>query len=148
MQSNSHRICRIEGWRAYQCATECTSFGWQVTKSRMSWLMSLSTIQMVVSESCIAVDPHTIKELLRKEQSVCRKRYWQQFKGMLQTKLLMLDYNLTRFKNQLKSAQLNSGNLWYFTLDTSDSRSPRLTWVYPLMQTTSFVTWRRKLPNI
>nr|AMS38365.1 hypothetical protein [Bactrocera tryoni] len=59
---------------------------------------SAASTNMVGPEPFIAVGPHTIKELLRKEEGVGRERYWQQLQGMRHAKLLMGGYNLSRFK--------------------------------------------------
>ncbi len=53
---------------------------------------------MVGPEPFIAVGPHTIRELLRKEERAGRERHWQQILGMYHARLLMGGYDLKRFK--------------------------------------------------
>lgn len=55
---------------------------------------SAAAFRMVGLELFIAVGPHTIKELLRNEERLSRKKYWQQFTGMRQTKITISGYIL------------------------------------------------------
>ncbi|XP_050325730.1 uncharacterized protein LOC126756583 [Bactrocera neohumeralis] len=59
---------------------------------------SAASTRMMGPEPFIGVGPHTIKELLRKEEGVGREEHWQQTRGMRHANLLIGGYNLSRFK--------------------------------------------------
>lgn len=90
---------------SYQFATGCTSAGCQVTKGETGnepideLECSAAVSRMAGPDSCIAVGPHTIKELLHKEERVGMEKYWRKLTGMCLAKFLMGGYNLTKFKS-------------------------------------------------
>ena len=57
---------------------------------------------MVGPDPFIVIGPHTIRELLRKEERASRERHWQLLRGMRHAKLLMGGYNLSRFKTIIR----------------------------------------------
>ncbi|XP_069966728.1 uncharacterized protein [Bactrocera oleae] len=58
---------------------------------------SAASTRMVGPEPYLAVGPHTIKELLRREERADREIHWQQLQGMHHARLLMGGYDLKRF---------------------------------------------------
>ncbi|XP_049304030.1 uncharacterized protein LOC125776332 [Bactrocera dorsalis] len=60
---------------------------------------SAASTSMVGPEPFTGVGPHTIKELLRKEEREGREGHWQRAHGMRHAKLLIGGYNLKRFKS-------------------------------------------------
>lgn len=60
---------------------------------------SAASTRIVGPKSYIKVGPHTIKELLRKNEKVGREKYWQQLQGLPHTRLLIGGYKPSRFKS-------------------------------------------------
>ena len=65
---------------------------------------SAASTKMVRPEPCVAVGPHTIKELLRREERAGRERHWQQLQGMRHAEFPMWSYELNR--NQYPEEQI------------------------------------------